>query len=78
MKRYFVRIILIHFLFPVFFVTVAQIYKVEYKNFSTKIFSGKTPTICILEEDTTQVKLFEGLAKLTDFKNKFNCFSTEI
>lgn len=78
MLKFIYKILLIQFLLPVFFFTCAQIYKADYKNLSSRIFYGKTPTICILETDTSHLRLYDGLAKFEDFKKKFTCFPTKI
>jgi hypothetical protein len=77
MKLYLIKIILFQLLYPMFYFTSAQIYKVDYKSPSFKIFASKTPIIAILEEDSGKVKLFNGLALLKNFTEKFTVYSTE-
>ena len=54
----------------------AQVYKVEYKSLDTTVLSGSIPTICILEDSSNNVKLYNGLVQYDEFKNKFTCYST--
>lgn len=73
-KKFFCILLLL-----VLFLTLkvqAQSYRVDYKNLPQELFPGNTPTICILEDNSSPEKLFDKLSDFGDIKRKFNCYST--
>ncbi len=75
-KRFVFSLIMISaYIFPI----NAQIYEVNYKPLTSKIFQGAEPVkICILELIGAKQKLYEGLIQDNIIKNKFLVYPTDV
>ena len=57
------------------FISNAQKLKVDYVLLQNNLFEEQYSTICILDDENVNLKLFDNLVQKTDFKSKFTCYS---